>query len=195
MSDTLRFQVGISFAGKQRPYAERMAVSLARRLDIERILYDRFHTAEFALPRLAYSLPELYKKETELIVVLTSGEHADSEWCGLEWDAIMFFIKNRQQKKVMLFHADNTMPVGLHGLNGSIPMKDYSPEIAAEMVLERLAINQGLPRSYYINKPPTAVYETGLEPTPSRRRLLFILFAMLVTFALFVIIILMIKLF
>lgn len=135
-----RFRVALSFAGENRAFVARLAESLAVRLGKARVLYDRFHEAEFATARLAYQLPELYKSDSDLIVAILCRNYESKEWCGLEWDGMFALIKQGQEKQIMLCRFDRVEPKGLHGLAGFVELDERDSDDAARLVLERLAL-------------------------------------------------------
>ncbi len=145
-----RFRVALSFPGAKREYVKSVADELALHFGEERVLYDRFHTAEFAEPDLAFNLPDLYRKESDLIVVVLCGEYVKREWCGLEWRAIYSLIKEGRSKEVMLFRADDAEIRGLHGLEGFAPVDAFTPDQAVTLILQRLARNEDKPRDFYL---------------------------------------------
>jgi len=162
-STTKRFRVALSFPRGQRDYVEKVAKALAERFDEEGVLYDRFHTAEFADADLAFNLPDLYRKDADLIVAVLCGEYEDREWCGLEWRAIYSHIKEGNSKRVMLFRADNAEIRGLHGLEGFAPTDAFSPAEAVTLILQRLARNEGKPRDFYLNGGPAPPKRADLQ--------------------------------
>ncbi len=146
-----RFRVALSFPRSQRDYVLQAADSLAERFGEESVLYDRYHTAEFADADLTFDLPDLYRKESDLIVVVLCGEYVEREWCGLEWRAIYSHIKQGNSKQVMLFRADDTEIRGLHDLEGFVPVDAFTPDEAVTLILQRLARNEDKPRDFYLN--------------------------------------------
>ena len=109
-----RFAFALSFAGEHRNFISNVAEHLATAVDRQRVLYDRWHEAEFARPRLATYLPPLYRDESELVVVFLCADYERKEWCGLEWDAVIDLIKTRQDDRIMLVRFDDTEIVGLY---------------------------------------------------------------------------------
>lgn len=85
---TKRFRVALSFPGEHRDLVEAVATSLARSFGRRRILYDRFHEAEFARLNLDTHLQRLYHDESDLVVVFLCEAYERKEWPGLEWRAI-----------------------------------------------------------------------------------------------------------
>ena len=141
-----RFAVAFSYAGEDRARVAPLAEALAERFGRQRVLYDRFHEAEFARPNLDAYLPPLYRDESELIVVLLSPEYPRKAWCGLELRWIRQLLLGPGSERILLLSLGD--PGDLSGL-GLLPTDGYlevSRRPAAEVVaciLERLAL-QGL---------------------------------------------------
>lgn len=74
-----RFRIAFSFAGEKRDFVEATARILAQIFGEERILYDKFHEAEFADADLAFNLPTLYKNDTDLIVAVFCREYEQKQ--------------------------------------------------------------------------------------------------------------------
>ena len=142
-----RFRIALSFAGESRKLVEEIAQILATHFGRDRILYDKFHQAEFARPDLAFYLPKLYKDESDLVVLVFCDDYENKQWCKLEWRAIYSLIKNMKDQDIMLMRFNRLEPVGLHGLPGFIELDDLSPAQIAGFILKRLALNEGRPRT------------------------------------------------
>jgi len=148
MSDK-RFRIAFSFAGEKRDFVAEVAVLLAKQFGADAILYDKFHSAEFSRSDLAFYLPDLYREKADLVVVVFCPDYENKEWCGLEWSAIYGLLKARRVGEVMLTRFARVEGKGLHGLAGYTNLDDLSPQQAADEILERLAINEGLPKDHY----------------------------------------------
>ena len=148
MSDK-RFRIAFSFAGEKRDFVAEVADILAKQFGQDAILYDKFHSAEFSRSDLAFYLPDLYREKADLVVVVFCPDYETKEWCGLEWNAIYGLLKARRVGEVMLTRFARVEGKGLHGLAGYTDLDDLSPQQAADEILERLAINEGLPKDHY----------------------------------------------
>lgn len=161
-----RFRIAFSFAGERRDFVRKVADLLVQRFGEPAILYDKFHEAELATADLAFDLPALYKNEADLIVAVFSADYEHKEWCGLEWRAIFSMIKEGGAKKILLTRFDHTDGKGLFGLGGFIELDHKTPEQAAALILERLALNEGLPKGHYHYTkpatPPASVLKTDI---------------------------------
>ncbi|HEV7892730.1 MAG TPA: tetratricopeptide repeat protein [Pyrinomonadaceae bacterium] len=161
---TKRFRIAFSFAGEKRDFVAQVAAILAERFGEEHILYDKYLEAEFARARLGRYLPKLYHEESELVVVVVCGVYSHKEWCGLEWDAIFDLLKQRREDEVMLVRFDYATVEGLYSDTGFIELDDKTPEQAAKLILERLALNEGKPKNFYTkpSSPDGAAHHTSI---------------------------------
>jgi len=144
-----RFRVAFSFAGEKRDYVSQVAAILALRFTQAAILYDRYHEAEFSRADLGFVLPKLYHDASDLIVIVVCGAYNKKEWCGLEWSAIFDLIKRRKQHDVMLCRFDQAQVEGLYSIAGYLELDHKTPDEAAALILQRLALNEGLPSEHY----------------------------------------------
>ncbi len=147
---TKRFRIAFSFAGEKRDFVAEVANILAKRFGEDAILYDKFHEAEFARARLGRYLPKLYYEESELIVVVICSHYAQKEWTGLEWDAIFDLLKQRREQEVLLGRFDQATVDGLYSDAGFIDFDQKTPAQTSTVILERLALNEGRPKDYYL---------------------------------------------
>src|ERR1035437_10139344 len=117
-ANTFRFQVALSFPGGYRARVEKIAEVLADRLGRGKILYDKWYGAEFARPNLDVYLPELYHKESLLLVFFLSSEYVTKEWCGLEWRAGRDLLKQGEDDRLMFLRLDHADIPGLYSIYG-----------------------------------------------------------------------------
>jgi tetratricopeptide (TPR) repeat protein len=144
-----RFRVAFSFAGEKRDFVSEVAGILAKHFGQDRILYDRFHEAEFARRDLGIYLPDLYHDQSDLVVVVVCPDYDDKEWTGLEWVAIHDVLKARRDEEVMLCRFDHATVKGVHSNAGWIDLDRKTAEQTATLILERLAINEDHPKDHY----------------------------------------------
>ncbi len=169
-----RFRVAFSFAGEKRPFVADVARLLAERFGEEAILYDEYHEAEFARHDLGIYLPELYHKESELVVVVVCLAYDQKEWTGLEWTAIHDLLKQRRDGEVMLCRFEHAQVTGLYSNAGFIELDHKTAEQAAILILERLARNEAKPKSYYVRgSAPNQSATTSIPNNLPRIQLLF----------------------
>ncbi|WP_345301385.1 tetratricopeptide repeat protein [Lysobacter hankyongensis] len=153
---TKRFRIAFSFAGEKRDFVKQAADLLAVRFGQGKILYDKYHEAEFANADLAFDLPSLYKDASDLIIAVFCADYDKKEWCGLEWRAIFSIIKEGGSRQIMLSRFEHVDGKGLHGLAGFIELDHKTPDAFVALILERLALNEGHPKDHY-TKPAVVV--------------------------------------
>jgi tetratricopeptide (TPR) repeat protein len=146
---TKRFRIAFSFAGEKRDFVKQVADLLTVRFGQDKILYDKYHEAEFANADLAFALPSLYKAESDLIIAVFCTDYDKKEWCGLEWRAIFSIIKEGGSRQIMLSRFEHVDGKGLHGLAGFIELDRKTPDEFVALILERLALNEGHPKDHY----------------------------------------------
>lgn len=150
---TKRFRIAFSFAGEQRDYVQQVADLLAARFGEPAILYDKYHEAEFARRDLGIYLPELYHKQSDLVVVVVCPDYDKKEWCSLEWIAIHDLLKKRKDMEVLLARVGYAEVKGLYSSAGYIDLDHKTPEETTTRILERLALNEGHAKDHYTTDP------------------------------------------
>lgn len=135
-----RFLVALSFPGEHREFVAKVAQRLSQELGQPRVLYDRFHEAEFARPNLDTHLQTLYHDESELVVVFLCADYERKEWPGLEWRAIRDLIKKKQASSIMLIRLDDANVSGVFSTDGYIRVEGRTPTDIAALIIGRLRI-------------------------------------------------------
>jgi tetratricopeptide (TPR) repeat protein len=156
---TKRFRVALSFPGECRGRVEKIAEALADKLGREKVLYDKWHAAEFARPGLSVYLPALYHKESDLLVFLFCKQYQEKEWTGLEWRAALDLLKKKQYARLMFLLVDDIdiaeIP-GLYSTDGSLDIREMADADVAGAILERVGAKDrpgGLSHSFTSKLP------------------------------------------
>ena len=136
-----RFSAGLSFAGEHRQFMEQIAGRLASRVGKDRILYDKYHEAEFAQPDLDVYLPNLYRTECDLIAVFLCREYQTKRWCKLEWRFIRQLIATTESNRIMFLSFDEIGSVPELGIldgDGYISIGSRSADEIANLIFQRI---------------------------------------------------------
>jgi hypothetical protein len=144
-----RFRIAFSFAGEKRDFVAKVAAILAQRFTKAAILYDKFHEAEFARYDLGVYLPGLYRDQSDLVVAMLCKDYDVKLWTGWEWMAIHAQLNKNEGAKIMLCRFDHAHVDGLFENAGFVELDHKTPEQAATLILERLALNEGKPKDHY----------------------------------------------
>jgi hypothetical protein len=162
-----RFTVALSFPGEHRDFVSRVADCLAEKFTKPRILYDKYHEAEFARPNLDVHLPNLYRTESDLIAIFLCDEYKKKRWCKLEWRSVRQLISTADEDRIMFLSFDEVgaIPeIGILDGDGYVSIALRSAEEIAALIVQRLD-----PKSLSEpNEPPTP--GTELQIAPSRLR-------------------------
>lgn len=168
-----RFRVALSFAGEKRAFVAQVAALLARRFGEDEVLYDKYHEAEFARHDLGIYLPKLYGEQSDLIVAVLSKDYDHKRWTGWEWLQIHGLLTKADGRRVMPCRFDFASVDGLSAAAAFVELDDKSPEVAARLILERLAINEQRPKDHYIRpamaevaRPPAQIPNNLPRPQP-----------------------------
>jgi len=170
-----RFLVSFSFAGEKRSYVEQVADSISLSIGRDRVFYDNYYISELARPNLDTYLCNIYKDNSELLVIFLNEDYAKKEWCGLEWRVIREIIKKKNDADIMLIRFDLAPIDGLLSIDGFLEIKNMAPSEVAILILKRLKQNDNLdneltktikyPDSISRTKLPIRIVH-GLPPAP-----------------------------
>jgi hypothetical protein len=136
-SNGQRFRVALSFPGEARQRVEEIAEIMAAELFRDRIFYDNWYKAELARPNLDLYLQDIYRNQSDLLVVFLCAEYEKKQWCGLEWRAIRDLIKAKEDHRVMLLRLDDSPISGMLSIDGYFSIRDVSSADVAAAILAR----------------------------------------------------------
>lgn len=156
---TKRFRIAFSFAGEKREFVEQTAKLLADRFGDDAILYDKYHEAEFARHDLGIYLPQLYGKQSDLIVPVLCARYDVKRWTGWEWLHIYGLLTREDGHRVMPSRFEYAQADGLSPASGFIELDHKTPEQFASLILERLALNEGKPKDHYTSAPSPSSFD------------------------------------
>ena len=162
-----RFRIAFSFAGEKREFVEEVARILADRFGEDKILYDKFHEAEFAVFDLGIRLPKLYGEQSDLIIPVICPNYDAKRWTGWEWVYIYGLLTKADSHRVMPSRFEYAQADGLSPASGFIELDKKTPEQFATLILERLALNEGKPKDHYTKsarKPPSPLASAAPSP-------------------------------
>lgn len=137
----INFKVALSFPGEHRTYVSKVTDILRGVLGKDQVFYDYDYQSQLASPNLDTTLQEIYRNNSDLIVVFLCKEYAEKEWCGLEWRAVRDIIKSRDNDKVMFIRFDNEKIDGIFSIDGFIDANIFSEEKVAEFIMERIQLS------------------------------------------------------
>jgi tetratricopeptide (TPR) repeat protein len=163
---TKRFRIAFSFAGEKRAYVSQVAAMLAAKFGEDKILYDKFHEAEFARYDLGIYLPKLYREEADLVVAVICPNYDQKQWTGWEWMAIYSQLSKTEGHRVMFTRFEYAHVDGLFDPAAFVELDKKTPKETAKLILERLALNEGHSKDHY-TKPVAATSPVFKSAVPN----------------------------
>ncbi len=139
----IKFKVALSFPGEKRLFVSKVVNNLKGTLGENAIFYDYDYQSQLAAPNLDSLLQEIYRNNSDLVVVFLCAQYANKEWCGLEWRAIRDIIKSKEDERIMFIRFDNEDIDGVFSIDGYIDGNKFSPDQVAKFILQRIVINDG----------------------------------------------------
>lgn len=142
-----RYKIAFSFPGEYRNLVDKIANGVADVFTKECILYDSFHSAEFARPNLDTYLQNLYRNESELVVIFICGSYNRKTWCGVEWRALRDLINTGNNDRILFVKCgDGDVDGFFSSVDGFIDASAVAVDEIIEDVVIRysmLSKNQG----------------------------------------------------
>ena len=133
-----RFRVALSYPGEVRDRVSSIASILEGTLGRDAIFYDRWYAGELARPNLDLYLQNIYKQDSELLVIVLCAEYEAKDWCGLEWRVVRELMKHREADRIMLLRLDDAPISGLLSIDGYLDIAGLSDEHVANLIVSRI---------------------------------------------------------
>lgn len=136
-----KYVIGVSYSRAQesrRRFVAQVAETLARQFSRDEILFDEFHTEEFAVVDLHIKLPDLYAHQSEIILVFICSDHADGDYTKAEWRAALHTVFFDDSDRVLLLKWDDTSLPGLFSPGAPIDLQSKTVTEVAEIAIKRL---------------------------------------------------------
>lgn len=146
MGGQKRFKVAFSFPGESRALVKAVADKLSEEFGEEAILYDKYRWAKAELPGmdLDVHLPDLYREDSELIVVFMLEKYDEKEWCLLEWRAIRDFAKSKDVDRLRILPVSDGTPIpGFFSTDGYVDTNEEGVDEIAQIIFDRYQLIQG----------------------------------------------------
>lgn len=138
--DELNFKVALSFPGEKREYVSKVVDSLKLSLGKDKVFYDFDYQSQLARPDLDTMLQNIYRDNSDLVVVFLCREYSQKEWCGLEWRAVRDIIKSKENERVMFVRFDDAKIEGVFSIDGYIDANHFSETEVSKFIMERVEL-------------------------------------------------------
>lgn len=157
MSDSdYRFEVALSFAGDdKRDFVRDVATLLQLQIGSGKVFFDEWFESELAGPDAQVVLQQIYVEQTRLVVACVCGRYNEKPWTQDEWRAIQAFERTlrdagtdnlRRMRFLPLRFGDGPID-GVYSTAIVPDVRGRTPEIVAELILERLSHTKKSPNT------------------------------------------------
>ena len=137
MNETFfKYDVGLSFAGEQRPYVE--AVKAELESYGVRVFYDDDKQVELWGKDLLSELHEIYRSQCQYCVLFISKDYANKVWPKLERISAQERALKDQQEYILPTRFDDTEIPGLPDTVSYIDLKQMQPATLADRIRKKV---------------------------------------------------------
>ncbi len=148
------YDIGLSFAGRQRSYVEEVASRL--RDEGVRVFYDDYEKADLWGKDLHSHLSEVYEHLCRYCVLFVSAEYARRVWTNHERQHAQARALKEQKEYILPVRFDDTSIPGLLHTVSYVDARTTSARVLAELLVKKL----GRPtRSNYLPPVPDLLFE------------------------------------
>jgi len=140
---TKKYQIGLSFAGEDRPFVDAVARALLARE--VRVFYDTFEESELWGKNLYQHLVSVYRDHCEYVVIFISEHYAAKPWCKLELESAQARSFAELAEYILPVRFDDAAIPGLHDTTGYLDLRGRTPNALAEIVVKKLAKENLIP--------------------------------------------------
>ncbi len=149
-----QYEVAISFAGEQRPYAE----ALSRHLSQYGIahFYDAENEALLWGKNLAEEFHGIYTRKTRYVLMLISKEYIDKQWCRHERRSAISEGLKRTEEFILPVQLDSVWPDGIPTDVHRVDGRKKAPAEVAALIAEKLGISLYSKKASLVPPPKSA---------------------------------------
>lgn len=133
-----RYDVALSFADEDRPYVDRVAAYL--RAHNVKLFYDRYEEVALWGKNLYAYLAEVYSRQAYYTVIFISKHYKEKVWTSLELTSAQERALEERREYILPVRFDDTEIPGLTRTIGYLSLRDRAPEALAELVREKLVL-------------------------------------------------------
>ena len=136
------FDIGLSFAGEQREYVERVAEELDYRG--VRVYYDAYDQANLWGRNLAEYFKEVFQDKCRYCIVFASKEYATKMWPTFELENALKKVTEGGRDFILPVRFDDTIIPGIPYTTGYLDAQICSPVQISQLAAQKLGIG-GMP--------------------------------------------------
>ena len=131
-----KYDIGLSFAGEDRPYVEKVAASL-KKMGVN-VFYDEYETINLWGKDLYQHLNDVYKNKCRYCIVFISKNYEKKLWTIHELKSAQARAFTENKEYILPVRFDETELPGMNSTVAYINANKVSPEELAKLVNEKL---------------------------------------------------------
>ena len=143
MTDDYEYDVAFSFAGEEREYVGKVALTL-QQAGI-RVFYDEFENANLWGKNLYTHLSSIYKDKARYTVIFASKNYVRKLWTNHERESAQARAISEMKEYILPARFDDTEVPGLLNTVGFIDLRKVSPQNFAALIIEKLGKGADMP--------------------------------------------------
>ncbi len=136
MSDEIKYDIAISFAGEDREIAENIATKLIEKK--VSVFYDSFEKADLWGKNLYDYLSSIYSDKSKYCIMILSSHYEKKLWTNLERRSAQARAFRENREYILPIRIDDTKITGIPETIGYIDFKSHSIEDIVELVMNKL---------------------------------------------------------
>ena len=157
-ADGYEYDIGLSFAGEQREYVDRVAEELDYRGI--RVYYDAYDLANLWGRNLGEYFEEVFHDKCRYCIVFASKEYATKMWPTLELENILKKVTEGYKDFILPVRFDDTIIPGIPYTLFYLDAHSYTPVQVSQLAAQRLGVSELPARIEF------AFLCTGIDLTP-----------------------------
>lgn len=130
------YDLALSFAGEDRPVAEKIALTLKRKG--YRIFYDRFEQAEMIGVDLTKLLGEIYSRRSRYCLMLISEKYVSKPWTNHERQFALSRALKERSAYILPLKLDDTDLPGLSPTIGYLDIRNSSVKEVCTLLAQKM---------------------------------------------------------
>jgi hypothetical protein len=151
MSNKIKYDVALSFAGEDRSYVDEVANSLKKQ-NIK-VFYDRFEQTKLWGKNLYTYLSEIYKDKSRYTVMFISKHYAQKSWTNHERESAQARAFEENEEYILPARFDDTEIPGVLKTVGYISLSGLKPSEFAAIICEKIGIQSNIQIKENKNSP------------------------------------------
>ena len=133
-----KYQVGLSFAGEQRSYVERVAKHL-KKFGVS-VFYDKFEIVDLWGKNGMEAFHKVFALDCEFVVVFISESYVNKKWTIQELRSALSRRFKKKKEFILPVHFDKSLAPGIPEDTIYLTAHDYTEEKLALRIAEKIGI-------------------------------------------------------